>query len=306
MTRPVTATMPSALDAPVRPPAGTATASAGGTFGELLQGVLPGGRDFLVTLPISRRATATLTLDPDLDGLSVYPRDRRKSLDLVGLALARHGLTAGGTLRLAGDLPIGKGFASSSADLVATARALGEVLGAPFPPEEIAALIREIEPTDGVMYPGAVAFYHREVRLRELLGPLPPITIVAVDEGGEVDTVAFNRLAKPFTRADRRRFARLLDRAGAAVRTRDLPALGAVATASARLNQRLRPKRTLDAMIGACERVGGIGVAVAHSGTTVGILIADDDPHHVEKVTEALDACRGLADDVAVYHTELD
>ncbi|MEV0644089.1 kinase [Phytomonospora sp. NPDC050363] len=284
--------------------AATVTASAGGTFGELLQGALPDGRDFLVTLPITRRAVATLTLDPGLAGFDVEPANRLKSLGLVTKALAETGLPYGGRLRLDGDLPVGKGFASSSADLVATARALGTALGTPYTPEEIAGMLREIEPTDGVMYPGAVAFYHREVRLREVFGPLPPITIIAVDEGGEVDTVAFNKLAKPYTRAERRRFARLLAMAGTAIRAGDLPLIGAVATESALLNQKLRPKRTLPEMIAICRETGGIGVSVAHSGTTVGLLVPDDDPHHVEKVTEALERCRRLTSRVAVYHSE--
>lgn len=53
--------------------------------------------------------------------------------------------------------------------------------------------LRPVEPTDGVMYPGVVVFEHRAVRLRAELGTLPPLTVVAVDEGGHLDTVAHNR-----------------------------------------------------------------------------------------------------------------
>lgn len=295
---------PQPRTAPQSDRSGAATATACGTFGELLQGVLPDcGRDFLVTLPITRRATATFRCEPDTDELRVFPTDRHKSRRLAARVLHALGQSGGGTLHLGGDLPIGKGFASSSADLVATARALAGALGTRFSPETIASLLRGIEPTDGVMYAGPVAFYHRQVRLREAFRPLPPTTIVAVDEGGEVDTIAFNRLAKPFSRADRIRYADLLARIGTAIRAGDLPAIGAVATESALLNQKLRPKRTLDRMIGICRQVGGAGVAVAHSGTTVGILVADDDPDHLEKVAEALGACRQLCADVGVYHS---
>ena len=283
----------------------SATASACGTFGELLQGVLPGsGRDFLVTLPINRRSTATVTVDPEATSFEVFPEDRKKSQRIAEDLLARMGLPASGSLRLHSELPVGKGFASSSADLVATVRALGRALALDMSEETIASLLREVEPTDGVMYPGVVAFYHREVRLREVLGPLPPTTIVAVDEGGEVDTIEFNKLAKPFSDRDRGRYAELLDTIGAAVQAGDLATVGRVATESAYLNQQLRPKRTLDRMSAICDAVGGLGVAVAHSGTAVGILLADDDPAYLDKVTEALGACRALTPDVTVYHTE--
>ena len=42
------------------------------------------------------------------------------------------------------------------------------------------------------MYGHVVAFYHRQVRLCRVLPELPPLTIVGIDEGGQVDTVDFN------------------------------------------------------------------------------------------------------------------
>lgn len=99
---------------------------------------------------------------------------------------------------------------------MATARAVASALGVDLPPHAIEDLLRRIEPTDGVMYPGVVAFEHRNVALLDQLGVLPPMTIVGIDEGGTVDTVAFNKIPKNFTAAERDEYARLLDE----VRTR--------------------------------------------------------------------------------------
>lgn len=282
----------------------TVTATASGTFGELLQGMLPEGREFLVTLPITVGAHATLNVDPGLDGVRVFPGDRTKSGELVHRVLERLRPGWGAELWLAGDLPLGKGLASSSADLVATARTLCRALELPEDPGVIASWLREIEPTDGVMYPGAVAFYHREVRLRESFGQLPPLSVIAVDEGGTVDSVGYNSRPKSYTEQQRHWFAELLRAMGKAIRDADCAAIGTIATESATLNQQINPKRTLAELIGVCAAIGGAGVAVAHSGTTVGILISRDDPAYVDKVAQTRAHCERLSLDVSVYHSE--
>jgi L-threonine kinase len=191
-------------------------------------------------------------------------------------------------------LPEGKGLASSSADLVATARAVGSALGVDLTPGSIQDLLRPIEPTDGVMYPAVVAFEHRNVRLLAKLGVLPPMTIVGIDEGGTVDTVAFNRIPKNFTVAERDEYAQLLAEATVAVRAGDASAIGRVATRSAYLNQRLCRKRTLTAMTALSAEIGGVGVVTAHSGSTIGLLIPHDVQDFRNRLAEAVNRCGRL------------
>lgn len=282
----------------------TGVSTAFGTFGELLQGVLPGeDGDFLVTLPIARWTVATFRTTPDSTAVRVVPEHKRKAAGLVSMILQEMPVPLGGVLTLDSALPEGKGLASSSADLVATARAVGNALGIPMPPARIESYLARIEPTDGVLYDGVVAYHHRGVRLREVLGSLSPMTVVGVDEGGTVDTVAFNRIPKPFSAADHREYERLLARMTAAVRGGDLAEVGAVATRSAVMNQRLRPKRTLERMIALSEEVGGLGVVAAHSGTSLGLLIDNADPDRARKLVRAVRACSGLAGNVTTYRT---
>ncbi|MER7753334.1 kinase [Kitasatospora sp. NPDC097643] len=283
----------------------TGTGTAPGTFGELLQGVTArDGIDFLVTLPIDSGATATFTAEPGTDTVTVHPPHKHRARRLVRLMLDAYGFAGGGRLRLCGELPEGRGLASSSADLVATARAVGQALGVPMGPETIEDFLRRIEPTDGVMYPGVVSFHHRQVRLREFLGPLAPLTIVGVEEGGAVDTLEFNRQPKPFTAAERREYDDLLERVSHAVRTGDLRTVGQVATRSAQLNERLRPKRLLHRMISLAEEFDALGVAVAHSGTAVGVLVADSDPEAAAKLAGLRERAAALAGNATLYRSE--
>ncbi|MEX0167505.1 kinase [Streptomyces sp. LMG1-1-1.1] len=277
------------------PARAVAVSSAFGTFGELLQGALPDdGPDFLVTLPIARWATATFAYTSADSGVEVVPASKTKARRVAEAVLARYG-GGGGSLRLDGSLPEGKGLASSSADLVATARAVASAVGVDLPPGVIEDVLRRIEPTDGVMYPEVVAFRHRDVALLDRLGGLPPMTIVGIDEGGTVDTVAFNRIPKNFTAAERDEYARLLDDVRTAVRAGDAAAIGRVATRSAHLNQRLCRKRTLSAMTELSAEVGGVGVVTAHSGSTIGLLLPHDVPGFRSRLAEAINRCGQLA-----------
>ncbi|MCM4083109.1 GHMP family kinase ATP-binding protein [Paractinoplanes hotanensis] len=294
--------MSTAARAGTRAPTGTGVSSAFGTFGELLQGVLPDGVDFLVTLPIARWATASFETRA-APAVEVRPAHKTKAHQLVTAMLEAYDVRVGGRLTLSGTIPEGKGLASSSADLVATARAVANAIGVRLTGGDIERFLRDIEPTDGVMYPEVVAFEHRVVRLRARLGPLPPLTIVGVDEGGTVDTIAFNRIPKPFTADVRAEYARLLGDLEAAVPMNDLVALGRVATRSAYLNQALRPKRTLTAMAAVCAEVGGIGLAVAHSGTAIGILLPHQAPGYERRLDLAVRRCAALGDQVLLYHS---
>ncbi|MEU8952778.1 kinase [Streptomyces sp. NPDC048518] len=300
--------------------------TAFGTFGELLQGVLPEeDGDFLVTLPVARWTMATYRPGSASGGIEVRPAGKTKALRLAHMivdSVPHHrsrsaervgGAAAGGLLTVNSVIPEGKGLASSSADLVATARAVGRALGVPMPPARIERLLSRIEPTDGVLYPAIVAFHHRSVRLRSVLGSLPAMAVVGIDEGGSVDTVDFNRIPKPFTQADRRAYADLLGRLTRAVRRQDLAEVGRIATRSALMNQRLRHKALLEPVREICREVGGLGVAVGHSGTTLGVLVDATAPSYTRRVTAAAQACAELtgrtaggpggAGQVAVYRT---
>lgn len=283
--------------------------TANGTFGELLQGALPGpgaangeGR-FLVTLPVARWSSAWFQLGPVGSGLTVRPAGKTKAVALARSLLAELGCPADGSLVLRSSLPEGKGLASSSADLVATARAIMAVVERTVPPQRLATMLAAIEPTDGVMYPGIVAFDHRRgVHLRTL-GRLPALQVVAVDPGGSVDTVRFNRQAAGYDAAARRHYRRLLDQLADAVARGDLAEVGAISTRSAALNQARLPNRNFTALREICRAIGGLGLAACHSGTMLGILLDPQDPGYRTKLSQAVHLVSDLPGRTRLYRT---
>lgn len=274
-----------------------------GTFGELIQGALPpDGRDFLVTLPVGRWSHARFRSEPG-EPLRVQPGDRTKSRALADRMLARYGLARGGLLTIESTLPVGKGMASSSADLIACARAIADAFELDLTPAAAEELLRGIEPADGVMYDAAVAFCHREVRLLLELGGLPPLTIVGMDEGGTVDTVAFNEVPKAYSTKEMSSYEAMLAEARDAVAAGDARTLGRLATRSAEMNQRLQSKRLLDDAVALSGEVGALGVVTAHSGTTLGVLLDDTDPDYESKLAQLWAACHRLSDSVSIDYS---
>lgn len=248
-----------------------------GTFGELLQGQLPIGsvpRDphFLVTMPIALFARAYFMPIACARSVTVYPPHKVKAKRLAENLVIALGVS-GGILFLQSELPEGKGLASSSADLVATARSIARCLRRRVQTSLIEKLMAEIEPSDGVMYPGVVAYQQRACSLLSFLGQMPPLAIVGIDEGGTVETVDYDKRRGEISASHRAKYKELLDRARIAIPRGDTVAIGRIATASALLHQERVPKEHLNSMLKTSEVTGALGVIVAHSGTMIGILL---------------------------------
>ena len=268
----------------------TGIGQANYTFGELLQGQV-NGRPFLVSLPIQHFAKAifypskmnTLELSPEKDKV------RKVIKGLRGL----HPIQTGGTLLIEDSLPGGKGFATSTADMLAAARAFCAAFGINASSDQFASLLTSIEPTDGIMYDGLVAFYHKEGILKERLGFLPPFRIIGVDRGGEVDTLHYNQKTIPYTREEEEEFSELLLDLQKAMINGDSWGIGRIATRSGEIQQRRLPHPYFHSLGQIGQEEGGVGIVVAHSGTLAGILLDERDDRFTERVKSVLNRLKG-------------
>lgn len=279
-----------------------ATVAVPGSCGELVQGVVDGGH-FLVTCPISWFAQATVWVESRAGVFG--PSDRPKALRAARMVLERLGGACGLRVRLRSPLPLGKGMASSTADIAATAAAAARALGKELSPGELASLALGIEPTDGVFFPGIVLFDHLTGRRLEFLGPAPALKVLIVDPGGEVETISFNRRPELYRlnlakEAEVRKALRLV-REGMA--EGDVVKVAKGATLSALANQAILPKPELDTVLDIAVSCGALGVNVAHSGTVMGVLYRDGEADPEELKTKVLErfpyvrfSCAGLVD----------
>ena len=143
---------------------------ANGVFGEFLQGMGSDGQLFLITSPVNIYTKVSFTFNPALQKVRVENPGKFKSQKLADRIWEKYQLKTGGVISMQTQFPVGKGLGSSSADLVAVAKALSAAYSLNFVPKDIEEIIRGIEPTDGVMYPGVVSYYYKEVKLNKSLG----------------------------------------------------------------------------------------------------------------------------------------
>ena len=271
---PVQSSLPQSNVLQFRQSALTGIGRAPGTFGELLQGSLAGdSNNFLVTFPISREAIATFQPNATSRDITTFPPQKLKASKLTRKLLDHYEIDAGGTLVFLEQLPEGKGLASSSADMVASARAVANYYRLDVDDALLATLLGSIEPTDGVMYDQCVSFFHRRCQLIERLGTLPPLVVVGIDEGSVVDTLEYNANASAHSDAETAEYAHLLEEISRAIRENDRHTLGKVSTRSAQMNQRFNPKQFLETAVDISEECDALGVVAAHSGTYLGILL---------------------------------
>ena len=152
------------------------------------------------------------------------------------------------------------------------------------------------------MYPEWVTFFHRRVELGRRLGMPSPLKIVAMDEGGLIDTIDYNRRNCVFSDRECAEYAELLQALEGAVLRDDLEELGRVATRSSVLNQGRNPKRYLDRVIAIGKEVQALGVAATHSGPCMG-LIFPGGPEYQEQIGLAMQELSMLTDRVFVLES---
>lgn len=265
------------------------------TCGELVQGTDPDGGVFLVSCPIDRFAVVRASIDGT--GSSNGPPDRPKALAAARRTLAELGRGSFEVrLEIRSDLPVGRGFGTSTADVVGAIAATASALGKWLAPGEIARLAASIEPSDGTMFPGLAVFDHRTASRSEALGPAPALTIVVLDFGGAVDTVAHNARQLPASPAVTAVQARAFDLVRRGVRRADPAMIGTGATLSALANEAILPKPELVEALELATRLGAVGVCAAHSGTALGLLLPPGPALAARAVAAARRSLPGLVD----------
>ena len=246
----------------------TTWARCPGTCGEWVQGSQQ-GMPFLVDCPVDRFAEVVVRVIDSGSLLKVPPRKAKVGEALRHLAETRHW-----QLDLSADfkveLPEGKGMASSTADIVAAAAAASLAAeGRMLEPKDLAKLALRIEPTDSVMFPGLTQINHTGGRYCLSLGEAVPAQFLALDWGGQVDTLSFNArhdLAGHYRKYEKET-SKALELAKAGIKQGDLEKLASAATLSAFCNQEINPKIHFSSFLAWVKAHGGLGVIAAHSGT---------------------------------------
>jgi uncharacterized protein involved in propanediol utilization len=246
----------------------------------------------LVTLPYPRFETrATIALRPSDSSVEVTPRWKVKAQRAARLALDAVGLPqVGGRLDVADAIPVAHGFGSSTADVVATIRAVCSAADSSLDAEDMARLAVESETaSDPLMFDHAVLFAQRDgVVLEDFAAHLPPLEVLGFATGAR--EVGVPTLALPparYNAEEVEEFEQLRRQLREAIAGADVNGVGRVATASARINQRHLPVDDFEQLARIADRAGAAGLQVAHSGDIAGLLFEPSGPDVEGRVAEA-------------------
>lgn len=241
-----------------------------GSCGELVQGI-SSGVPFLVTCPVNLYTTVRITdKNRERSGLGAKSKAAfERTLEYLGQREFPYGIS------LSSELPIGKGMASSSADIAAVCVAVATALEKPLTAAEISRLAAGIEPTDGIFFHGIVRMNHMTGECLERLGTFPALSIAVFDTGGTVDTLAFHEREdlEDLAAQNEAIVAQALDFLREPL---DAAAVAEAATRSALANQTILPKQGLSEILCFARAEGALGINVAHSGTILGVLFAPE------------------------------
>ena len=183
---------------------------------------------------------------------------------------------------------------SSTADVIATIRAVADSCGLVWGPEIISSLaVRAEGASDPLAFTReTVLFGHRDGSiLKRWPVPLPALVMVGCRTRSDpVDTLAHTARCPDHPDRVLVQYARLADVFGIAMRTRDADLVAHVATRSAVLNQARLPHDALESLLEVCRAVGGAGVQVAHSGSVASVLFNGSLP--VQQLRPRVTDCR--------------
>lgn len=242
-----------------------------GTCGEWIQGAKE-GTPFLIDCPVNRYVEVeirSVKIQTGKRSQWQLPAQKEKTEKALALLAKQYDFGSGGRVNFHAELPVGKGMASSTADLSAVMAAVLTALGIPWKPEDIARIALAIEPSDSVMFPGVTEFAHQDGKYVRELGPNVPALLLVLDWGGMLDTQRFN--ARSDLNAHYRKYESLIQKALAlfyeGMAHSDLEKMAFASTMSAQCNQEINPKPYAQELTQLMRSIGGLGMITAHSGT---------------------------------------
>lgn len=246
---------------------------ARGTLGEILQAsVVYNGKQevVIISLPVSIGTTCFFYLDAHykLEDSFQFIKDKSKTINSIKKLLAQYNLVLPrGYFRLESQLLIGKGMASSTADILASIYCLSNMFKMTLSPEDILDFIEE-KAMDSVMYDGFCLFLSRKKTLFHQLNSNINFQVCYIDEDYIVDTecITCDKYYDFAINADTQQTI------VTAFQENDITMIGRLATSSATNNQKNLPKQNFQLFIDNYKNVGSHGVIVSHTGSMIGFI----------------------------------
>lgn len=257
--------------------------------GEFVQGFLD-KEEYLSSYAIDMFSIATL--EEKKENINLGPKKSRKAIEKV---FERFNIPLDEckniSLEINSNIPVGKGMASSTADIGATIRATLSILNKKLSNEEISCIASEIEPTDSILLYKNSIFNPINGRVKKYLSTLDNGSVIILEPNDILETSRIrsnpNYLdIKLENKSIINKSFNLLEKG---LREKDLKLIGKACTLSSLANENIHKKPYLNEIIEISNKMGAYGVNIAHSGTVIGILIDNKMDH--ERIISHLKEC---------------
>ena len=249
--------------------------------GELIQGWIDGGEK-LVSCPVDWFSTVEVS-----EGVQLA-NERPRMRQMLEQVVAHFGYPATVAtslgITLESTIPVGKGLASSTADIAATAVATARHLDEMLDEATLAALCVQIEPTDSTIFRQPTLFDHLHAQVQISYLATPPLEVLVLESRTTFLTEDYHRHKKEaaLTRnADA--LVNAWQKLQRSCRQQDARLLGEATTQSAIASQQMLVKPMFSELLALVEEFDLYGLNVAHSGSVVGLML-DERKHDYQKI----------------------
>lgn len=246
-----------------------AAASYPGSIGEMIQGNFH-GKDMLISCPVNFFTRVTLFES----NCPVFKYNYTKSMKFMNNILEKWsyaGYEKNIDMVITSEIPKGKGFASSTADLCATYYALLKLFNRLFNEEELIKSCIQVEPTDSIIFNSMTIFDYKEGVFKENIGEYIKFYMLVFEGSKIVNTVEFNnKELKPLSSVDD-----LIKIFKNGLRKKSLADMALASTESIYRNQIRLKYDVLPQIMKIKTSTGGLGIIGAHSGDALAIIYED-------------------------------
>lgn len=241
--------------------------------GEFVQGILD-NEEYLSSYAIDMFSVASL--EEKKEDINLGSKKSRKAIEKVfekfNIPIEE---SKNISLDLKSNIPIGKGMASSTADIGATIKATLSILNKKLNDEEISLIASEIEPTDSIILYKNSIFNPVNGRVKKYLSSFNNGRVIILEPKEILETKIIRSNPnyiniKLENKSIIKKSFNLLEKG---LENNDLKLIGEACTLSSLANENIHKKPYLNEIIEISQNMNAYGVNIAHSGTVIGILI---------------------------------
>ncbi len=244
--------------------------------GELMQGVLPGNKPFLLSNKSSGIFKTTTTIhQAKNNSMSQLHFKSKAAIELFWESLFAEQKTIDMKqlhITQQSNIPKGKGLSSSSTDVLGILNTLNIFYKSNYPVGKLYELAALIEPTDPCLHDEHLLFDQRNGKMIKTFSVLP-FHLIYFDSEKEqvVDTIEFSKKIN-YTSQCEQRYQQLIDAVMHSFENKDYLTFYNCLFASAEINNEFLPKKNFSLLQNFSIK-NKVGLFIAHSGTFMGLVV---------------------------------